>query len=189
MPKPKKTFEGVGAIVALTKEEHSKVHNWKDSNPLLGVMDEISNQLFGAKHAQVILGNPPAKSNCYMPIVIPAKPGQKARATMITTGNLKKYEKDFYIQCNHYRNANIDEYFELDMDVYFPTQRSDLDNSLKVVLDCLQKVHAFSNDNLCTRITVRKFLDKLKPRIEFTNWACREHTPGLPNPRNPEVPN
>ena len=103
-----------------------------------------------------------------MPIVIPAKPGQKARATMITNSQLKQYEKDFYIQCNHYRNANIDEYFELDMDVYFPTQRSDLDNSLKVVLDCLQKVHAFSNDNLCTRITVRKFLDKMKPRIEFT---------------------
>jgi Holliday junction resolvase RusA-like endonuclease len=58
-------------------------------------------------------------------------------------------------------------YFEFYMDVFYPNQRSDLDNSLKVVLDCLQKVKAIQNDNKCVKIVVRKFLDKEKPRVEF----------------------
>jgi Holliday junction resolvase RusA-like endonuclease len=53
------------------------------------------------------------------------------------------------------------------MDVFYPNQRSDLDNSAKVVLDCLQKVKAIVNDNKCTKMVLRKFLDKDKPRIEF----------------------
>lgn len=83
------------------------------------------------------------------------------------TAALKKYENDFFIQANRYRNLNVDEYFEFEIDVYYPTQRSDLDNSLKVVLDCLQKINAIKNDNKCTRIIANKFLDKLNPRIEF----------------------
>jgi hypothetical protein len=53
------------------------------------------------------------------------------------------------------------------MDVYYLNQRSDLDNSAKVVLDCLQKVKAIKNDNKCVKLVLRKFLDKEKPRIEF----------------------
>ena len=178
MPKSKKfiieKIEGVGPIVALTPEEHAKVNGWKKSNPLLKVQDEmsqhISNQLFGPKHAQVILGNTPSKSNCYRIITFRSKDPNKhsGHASLAKTTELKKYEEQFYIQCNKYRNANIDEYFKFEMDVYYPTQRSDLDNSLKVVLDCLQKIGAISNDSLCTELHVRKFLDKNKPRVEFT---------------------
>lgn len=83
------------------------------------------------------------------------------------TSALKSYENLFYIQCNKYRDKMIEGYFELYMDVYYSNQKSDLDNSLKVVLDCLQKVKAIPNDNRCTLIVCRKFLDKAKPRIEF----------------------
>jgi Holliday junction resolvase RusA-like endonuclease len=110
---------------------------------------------------QVILGSCPSKSNCYKIIKI------GNIHSLGKTNNLKKYEKDFYIQCNVYRDANIEDYFELYMDVFYPNQRSDLDNSLKVVLDCLQKVKAIKNDNKCTKIMVRKFLDKDNPRVEF----------------------
>lgn len=51
--------------------------------------------------------------------------------------------------------------------MFYPSQRSDLDNSLKVVLDCLQRVKAIRNDNKCVKIVAEKFLDKEKPRIEF----------------------
>jgi Holliday junction resolvase RusA-like endonuclease len=110
---------------------------------------------------QVILGSCPSKSNCYKIIKI------GNIYSLGKTNTLKKYEKDFYIQCNVYRDANIEDYFELYMDVFYPNQRSDLDNSLKVVLDCLQKVKAIKNDNKCTKIMVRKFLDKENPRVEF----------------------
>jgi len=110
---------------------------------------------------QVIHGSCPSKSNCYKIIKI----GNVS--SLGKTPALKKYEKDFFIQCNVYRDANIEGYFEFYMDVFYPNQRSDLDNSLKVVLDCLQKVKAIKNDNRCVKITVRKFLDKDKPRVEF----------------------
>jgi Holliday junction resolvase RusA-like endonuclease len=111
---------------------------------------------------QTIYGNPPSKSNCYRIISI------NGHGSLAKTPTLKKYENDFFIQCNHYRNRNIDGYFEIDVKVFYPSQRSDLDNSLKCLLDCLQKVKAISNDNKCVKITAEKYLDKLNPRIEFT---------------------
>lgn len=96
------------------------------------------------------------------------KKEQKGHASLAKSSALKKYEDDFFIQCNQYRNAMIDGYFQVEVDVYYPNQRSDLDNSLKVLLDCLQKIRAFKNDNKCTRIVANKFLDPVNPRIEFT---------------------
>ncbi len=121
------------------------------------------------EQAQVINGLIPSKSNCYRIITFRSKdPNKSSHASLGKTDALKKYEESFFIQCNKYRNANIDGYFELEVAVYYPNQRSDLDNSLKVLLDCLQKVNAIKNDNKCTRIVANKFLDKDRPRIEFT---------------------
>ncbi len=111
---------------------------------------------------QTIYGNPPSKSNCYKIITL------AGHGSLAKTKALKQYENDFYIQCNHYRNKNIQGYFEFHIDVFYPSQRSDLDNSLKCVLDCLQKVKAIDNDNKVVKIVAQKFLDKLNPRIEFT---------------------
>jgi Holliday junction resolvase RusA-like endonuclease len=86
---------------------------------------------------------------------------------LIKTAALRKYEESFYIQCNHYRNANIESYFELHLQVFYPSQRSDLDGCLKVFLDCLQRVKAIKNDNRCVKIVAEKYLDKVNPRIEF----------------------
>lgn len=110
---------------------------------------------------QVIYGNPPSKSNCYRIVTI------GGHGSLAKTPALKKYENDFYIQCNHYRGKNIQGYFELHIDVFYPSQRSDLDNVFKVVLDCLQRVKAVGNDNKCVKIVARKFVDKQSPRIEF----------------------
>jgi Holliday junction resolvase RusA-like endonuclease len=110
---------------------------------------------------QVIHGTPPSKSNCYKIITV------KGHGSLAKSPALKKYEEDFYIQCNLYRNKNIKGYFEFYIDVYYPNQRSDLDNSLKSVLDCLQKVKAIDNDNKCVKIVANKFLDKKDPRVEF----------------------
>ena len=110
---------------------------------------------------QTILGNVPSKSNSYKIINI------NGYASLAKTKALKEYEDKFYIQCDKYRNADISGYFELYLKVYYPSERSDLDNSLKIILDCLQKVKAIRNDNKCVKIVAEKFLDKERPRIEF----------------------
>lgn len=109
-----------------------------------------------------ILGTVPSKSNCYKII----KAGK--HASLAKTAALKKYEETFFMQVGRSRGKLIDEYFKFSMDVYYPSNRSDLDNSLKVVLDCLQVARVIKNDNKCTEIHVRKFIDKVNSRIEIS---------------------
>lgn len=108
---------------------------------------------------QIITGVCPSKSNSYR--VSPHGHG------MYKTKALTDYEKSFYLQCNHYRNKNIEEQFEFYIDVFYPSQRADLDNSLKVVLDSLQHCKAIKDDRSCIKIVAQKFTDKANPRIEF----------------------
>lgn len=117
---------------------------------------------------QIILGSPPSKSNAYKIVSVFSKKMGKIHSSLAKTPALIQYEKNFFIQCNHYRNANIDGYFEFYADVFYPSQRADLDNSAKIILDCLQAVNAIKNDNKCTKMVLNKYLDKENPRIEFT---------------------
>lgn len=114
------------------------------------------------KHEQVIYGVPPSKSNQYRIITI------KGHGSLAKTDAMKKYERDFFLQCGTYRNKRIKNYFELYLDVYLPNQRQDLDNILKGVLDCLQSCKAIDNDRWCIKIVAEKFVDPIRPRIEFT---------------------
>lgn len=117
---------------------------------------------------QVIIGNIPAKSNCYRIIILKNKDKMKEHGSLAKTKELRQYENDFSIQCTKYKNKNINYPFEIEVDVYFKVNRSDLDNSLKCLLDCLQQCNAIKNDNLCMRIVANKYLDPHNPRIEFT---------------------
>ena len=110
---------------------------------------------------EIIYGNCPSKSNSYKIIKI------NNAYTLGKTHELRAYEKQFLLQCRKYKNANIDTEFEFYMDVYYPSMRTDLDNSAKCVLDCLQKANAIKNDNRCMKLVLRKFIDKKNPRIEF----------------------
>ena len=108
---------------------------------------------------QVIRGVCLSKSNGYR-----TKPG----GGMYKSKALTNYEKSFYLQCNQYRNKLISSPFELTIDAYFKTNANDLDGIFKIVLDILQhQVKAITNDNLCTSIIARKFVDKKEPRVEF----------------------
>lgn len=114
------------------------------------------------KYEQVIYNNPPSKSNSYRIINI------KGHGSLAKTDALKRYEKDFYLQCGSYRNKNISGFFELYIDVYFSSNRPDLDNALKSTLDCLQMCKAISNDRNCVKIVANKYIDRMRPRLEFT---------------------
>lgn len=110
---------------------------------------------------QTIIGNTPSKSNSYKIITL------SGHGSLAKTRSLKEYENTFFMQCGKYRNLNINTFFEYHCKVYYPSTRSDLDNSLKIQLDCLQKTKTIKNDNLCVKIVAEKFVDKENPRVEF----------------------
>tara|TARA_R110000751_G_scaffold116675_1_gene216831 strand:+ start:791 stop:1162 length:372 start_codon:yes stop_codon:yes gene_type:complete len=113
-----------------------------------------------------IHGNTPSKSNCYKIITLGSK--ERRYSSLGKTKVLKTYEDQFFIQLPpKLRNLDIAGYFEFEIDVFYPSQRADLDNSLKIVLDCLQMTKTIRNDNKCVRIVANKALDKTNPRIEF----------------------
>ncbi len=110
---------------------------------------------------QTIIGAVPSKPNSYRIITV------CGHGSLCKTPALNRYERDFYMQCGNYRGKMIDDLFELDIDVYVSSMSHDLDNTLKIVLDCLQHAGAIKNDNRCTRIVARKFIDKKNPHIIF----------------------
>lgn len=114
------------------------------------------------KKEQTIIGAVPSKPNSYRIIK------KNGRPTLCKNAYIYKYENAFKMQCGKYRNANIEYLFKLNIDVYLHNMRQDLDNTLKIVLDCLQSCKAIKNDNQCTVIYARKFIDRKNPRIEFT---------------------
>ena len=110
---------------------------------------------------QTILSQPPSKSNSYKIIKL------GGHGSLAKTPSLKAYEDSFYMQVGKYRDLMITGYFELHLRVYFASMSHDLDNSLKIILDCLQHTKTIKNDNKCVKIIADKFLDKNNPRIEF----------------------
>lgn len=106
----------------------------------------------------VIHGQPPSKSNAYKIITI------AGHSSLGKTKATKAYEQSFYMQCPM-RGAMLDKRFKMQCDVYFASDRPDLDNALKVLLDCLQSCKAIKNDRLCAEIHARKLIDKTDPRI------------------------
>lgn len=57
--------------------------------------------------------------------------------------------------------------FMIEIAVYFQSNRSDLDNAAKIILDCLQTSGVIENDRLCHKLIMYKFIDKDNPRIQF----------------------
>ena len=108
----------------------------------------------------IIYGQPPSKSNCYKVITL------CGHGSLGKTSAMKSYEQNFFMQCG-LRRMGIDKRFKLTVDVYFKSDQPDLDNAMKVILDCLQACGAIKNDRLCAELHARKLIDKTSPRIEF----------------------
>lgn len=115
-------------------------------------------------HGQII-----AKANHYQ-----AVPGTSGQKRIIKDKIIRAYERSFMEQCKTYRNKRISSRFRLFVRVWHSSERFDLDNSLKTLLDCLQMVGAIANDKLCYQIEAEKHLDKYHPRIEFAIMEVNE---------------
>jgi Holliday junction resolvase RusA-like endonuclease len=110
-----------------------------------------------------IYGHPPSKANSY-----------KIRGNSLGKAQkVVEYEEAFRLQVNAIRSTGllpkgcIVGMFAINIDVYYKDKRSDLDNSAKVILDCLQANQVIDNDRNCIRLVLNKKLDKEQPRIEF----------------------
>lgn len=114
------------------------------------------------EYRATIEGTVPSKSNCYRIIT------KAGHASLGKTKALADYERSFYLQAGALRGAGIRDLFALSVRVFYPSMSHDLDNSLKVLLDCLQGCGAIRNDNRCVSIYAEKFIDKRRPRVELT---------------------
>jgi len=107
-----------------------------------------------------IHGQVPSKSNGY-------KIGNNR---LYKSKELKDYEHFFYLKMLQHRHLFIEpikDKFAIEIFVYFQSNRSDLDNSAKIILDCLQTCKVIENDRQCYSLLMHKFIDKNNPRIEF----------------------
>jgi len=145
-----------GRVAALVSNGGAR----KRGRPNISDPNEVA-KLMNDWGIEVINGNVPSKSNSY---VVAKTAGH---GTLIKSDTLKKYEESFLWQCQKYRNKNISVPFEFYVKVYYTSKRPDLDNAMKILLDCLQIVKAIKNDNNCMKIVAEKFIDKERPRVEF----------------------
>lgn len=113
------------------------------------------------KHEFTIIGSVPSKPNSYQIIMVDGK------RRLGKSKTLKMYENNFYLQCP-IRNKNIQGFFKVQIDVFFPTLSHDIDNAAKIILDCLQSSKVIKNDNRCVELLMRKFKDVTNPRCVIT---------------------
>lgn len=110
---------------------------------------------------EIIIGKVPSKSNSYKIIKKDGKFSLAKKPALIN------YENAFGYQC-HSKNLMITGRFIFTADIFYEDNRPDLDNSFKILLDCLQKFNVIKNDRSCVEIVARKHIDKKNPRVEFT---------------------
>jgi len=103
-----------------------------------------------------IKGQVPSKSNGYL----------IANNRLFKSRELKQYEESFAWQSAKILKE-FDGKFGITMTIYFQSNRSDLDNAAKVILDCLQTSGIIKNDRNCFQLQMTKEIDKLNPRAEL----------------------
>ena len=107
-----------------------------------------------------IKGQVPSKSNGY----------RIANNRLFKSKELKQYEESFAEQLKDtslIEHLWFDDKFGITMNIYFQSNRSDLDNAAKVILDCLQTNSIIKNDRNCWLLHMTKEIDKLNPRVEI----------------------
>lgn len=114
-----------------------------------------------SQYKMTIIGQIPAKANSYQIIRIAGHPSIKK------TKAIEEYEKSFYLQCPC-RGKDIKGFFKVEIDIFFKSLSSDIDNAAKGILDCLQSCKVIHNDNHCLELHMRKFKDVANPRAEIT---------------------
>lgn len=112
---------------------------------------------------EIIFGIIVSKTNHYISV-----PDCKTGSRIVLDEIYRRYKASFLEQIKIYRNRLINAPFILIADVYYISDRFDLDNSIKTLLDLLQDARAITNDKLCIELHGRKHIDRRNPRVEFS---------------------
>ncbi len=112
---------------------------------------------------EIIFGIFVSKTNHYQSV-----PDGMSGSRIILDEVYRKYQTNFLSQIQVYKDRLINSPFILYADVYYISNRFDLDNSIKSLLDLLQDANAITNDKLCIEIHAKKHLDRINPRVEFS---------------------
>lgn len=109
-----------------------------------------------------IQGAVPSKSNSY-------KLTNRGKfASMYKAKGLKAYEKMFYLQVPaEARGVELKGLLKVFLSVYYTSNRLDLDNSAKIILDCMQDAKVMKNDRQVVELHMYKHIDKKNPRVEI----------------------
>lgn len=79
----------------------------------------------------------------------------------------RQFEKDFALQVPpEYRNLRLQGPLRINVTVYYPSRRQDLDAAL--VFDCLQKSGVIANDRDLIEQHLYREVSKDKPRVEIS---------------------
>ena len=109
-----------------------------------------------------VYGSVPSKSNSYKLGVKNGKP------IMFKSKMLTQYEKNFYLQTPATaRDKMLSGLLAVYLNGYYTSNRLDLDNSAKILLDCMEAAKIFKNDNQVTSLFMNKFVDNINPRVEI----------------------
>jgi len=88
----------------------------------------------------------------------PLSTNQAWKGRRFKTDKYKKFEKDMLMILPKFK-GNIPDLICINIEFGFTSKASDLDNPIKMVLDCLQKKYGF-NDNKIYELNVRKVITK-----------------------------
>lgn len=99
-------------------------------------------------------GKIPSKANTYIPI---------AKGKMIKSKAVKAAEGTFMMQLTKVKP--LTGLFGIDLVVYI-SKNQDTDNTLKFILDCLQKAEKIENDRDCMEIRIKKVVTKDNHKVD-----------------------
>lgn len=93
------------------------------------------------------------------------------RGRMVISAEAKAYRQRVALLCIQNGVKPMVGNLSFEARLYRPAKRGDLDNRLKILLDCLQG-SAFENDSQITEIRMSRHDDKVNPRVEVMVNMC-----------------
>jgi len=91
--------------------------------------------------------------------------GISKKPRFIKSKKALQYEKDFQKQCPVPSSPMEGNELKVTLNIYYRTQRPDLDESL--ILDLLEKCGVYRNDRLVREKHIHHFIDRRNPRTEI----------------------
>ena len=109
-----------------------------------------------------ILGEPASKANSRRVMKL------GGQTKFVRSDKAYKYAKDALKQIRRPAQPILGEVYAI-IDIYYRTQRPDLDES--IILDVLQEAGVYKNDRQVRERHTSHYIDKENPRAEITLWA------------------